>query len=139
LAGAIFGLSESFPILVATGIVGVISTSGGEIGPFMVLMNALFNFSVTSCSHYIVVSVCWFQAVEQSCLTDALLGEHQRLDVDGKQKLAILLGWYDAHTARFTFYLFVHLHTHFSLHTWPGMVWWVIPPRHWGHCHRVSP
>ena len=43
LAGAAFAASSSFALLVAAGIVGVISTSGGEIGPFMAVEQAVLT------------------------------------------------------------------------------------------------
>ena len=39
-AGVTFAFSESFYVLVAAGVVGVISTSGGEIGPFIAIEQA---------------------------------------------------------------------------------------------------
>ncbi len=65
----VFAGTTNFVALVAAGIVGVISTSGGEIGPFM--------------------------AIEQSCLADAMLSETVDGEEDGgKGRLAVLLGWY---------------------------------------------
>jgi hypothetical protein len=46
LAGCVFGMSRSFGVLVAAGIVGVISTSGGECGPFIAVEQA----ALTDCS-----------------------------------------------------------------------------------------
>ena len=40
LAGLAFAGSRSFGVLVAAGIVGVISTSGGECGPFIAIEQA---------------------------------------------------------------------------------------------------
>lgn len=39
-AGVAFAFSESFYVLVAAGVIGVISTSGGEIGPFIAIEQA---------------------------------------------------------------------------------------------------
>ena len=39
-AGATFAFSRNFYVLIAAGVVGVISTSGGEIGPFMAIEQA---------------------------------------------------------------------------------------------------
>ena len=43
LAGAVFASTSNFALLVASGIVGVISTSGGEIGPFMAVEQAVLT------------------------------------------------------------------------------------------------
>lgn len=73
VAGVSFAFSTNFYVLVIAGIVGVISTSGGEIGPFM--------------------------AIEQACLTDSVLLLQEN---EGKDKttttgyIAVLLGWYNA-------------------------------------------
>jgi MFS family permease len=73
LAGAAFASTASFPVLMAAGIVGVISTSGGEIGPFV--------------------------AVEQACLTDSVLlarGGGGSGSGSGAADVAVLFGWYNA-------------------------------------------
>ncbi len=46
LAGAAFALSSDFAVLVAAGVVGVVSTSGGECGPFMAIEQAVLTDSV---------------------------------------------------------------------------------------------
>lgn len=38
--GCMFAISENYIILILSGIVGVISTSGGEIGPFIAVEQA---------------------------------------------------------------------------------------------------
>ena len=71
LAGGVFGVSRSFGVLVAAGIVGVISTSGGECGPFI--------------------------AVEQAALTDAVLAcRAGSAQATGAAEVAVLFGWYNA-------------------------------------------
>mmetsp|Transcript_18074 Transcript_18074/g.25739 ORF Transcript_18074/g.25739 Transcript_18074/m.25739 type:complete len:484 (+) Transcript_18074:38-1489(+) len=67
-AGFIFASTSNYALLVLAGIVGVISTSGGEIGPFI--------------------------SVEQASLTDAIIhqiGEHQARAV-----IPVWFGWYNA-------------------------------------------
>ena len=46
LAGAAFALSSNYVVLVAAGIVGVISTSGGECGPFQAVEGAVLADAV---------------------------------------------------------------------------------------------
>lgn len=73
LAGAVFATTSNFYGLLVAGIVGVISTSGGEIGPFM--------------------------AIEQACLTDAVLATKDAsaaTGLKGSGDVAVLLGWYNA-------------------------------------------
>jgi hypothetical protein len=72
VAGVAFGLSTDYAVLVVAGIVGVISTSGGEIGPFM--------------------------AVEQAVLTDALAASRpaKLSKADESAAVATLIGWYTA-------------------------------------------
>ena len=71
LAGAVFGVSRSFGVLVAAGIVGVVSTTGGECGPFI--------------------------AVEQAALTDAVLAcRAGSAQATGAAEVAVLFGWYNA-------------------------------------------
>ena len=70
LAGVSFGSSSSFWGLAAAGVIGVISTSGGEIGPFM--------------------------AVEQAVLTDALAAA-RATPVSREEEsaaVAMTIGWY---------------------------------------------
>lgn len=43
LAGMVFGLTDNFIILVMAGIIGVISPSGGEIGPFLAIEQAALS------------------------------------------------------------------------------------------------
>ena len=70
LAGCVFAASRSFGVLVAAGIVGVISTSGGECGPFI--------------------------AVEQAALTDAVLAcRAGAAQATGAAEVAVLFGWYN--------------------------------------------
>jgi len=74
LAGATFAATSSFPLLAAAGVVGVISTSGGEIGPFM--------------------------AVEQAALTDSVLAAKEAAGGGGGAgggagDVAVLYGWYN--------------------------------------------
>lgn len=75
LAGAAFASTSSFPALAAAGVVGVISTSGGEIGPFM--------------------------AVEQAALTDSVLAAREAAGAGapggstGAGDVAVLYGWYN--------------------------------------------
>lgn len=71
LAGLVFASTSNFFLLAAAGVVGVISASGGEIGPFI--------------------------AVEQACLTDAVLatkGDASPAAYSGE--IAVVLGWYNA-------------------------------------------
>jgi MFS family permease len=68
VAGAAFAASTSFPVLVAAGVVGVISTSGGEIGPFM--------------------------AIEQAALTDSVLARGGA-GGDDAGAVAVLFGYYN--------------------------------------------
>ena len=76
LAGAAFASTSSFGLLVFSGIVGVISTSGGEIGPFM--------------------------AVEQAVLTDSLAQARVEAGLEPRTKkeegaaVAVVIGWYTA-------------------------------------------
>jgi len=76
LAGVVFAASSNFWVLTAAGVVGVISTSGGEIGPFM--------------------------AVEQAVLTDALAagraarGEARMSKAEESAAVAVVIGWYTA-------------------------------------------
>lgn len=76
LAGAVFASTRSFPVLVIAGIVGVISTSGGECGPFI--------------------------NVEQAALTDACLAApppasgRDAAAHGGAGRVAVLFGWYNA-------------------------------------------
>lgn len=71
LAGCVFGSSRSFGVLLAAGVVGVISTSGGECGPFV--------------------------AVEQAALTDAVLAcRGGAAQATGAAEVAVLFGWYNA-------------------------------------------
>ena len=67
LAGIAFASTSSFPLLVVAGIVGVISSSGGEIGPFV--------------------------AVEQACLTESVLDARGG---GGSGEVAVLFGYYTA-------------------------------------------
>lgn len=66
-AGATFASTSSYPVLVVAGIIGVISTSGGEIGPFI--------------------------AIEQAALTDAVLSV--RGTGTGAGDVAVLFGYYN--------------------------------------------
>ena len=65
LAGAVFASTSNFYALVAAGIIGVISTSGGECGPF--------------------------QAIEQAALTDAVI----EACGGGAAEVAVLYGYYN--------------------------------------------
>ena len=65
LAGAVFATTSNYYALVAAGVIGVISTSGGECGPF--------------------------QAIEQAALTDAVVEAHG----GGAAEVAVLYGWYN--------------------------------------------
>jgi predicted MFS family arabinose efflux permease len=47
-AGIGFALTRNFAVLVGTGIIGVISTSGGEIGPFVAIEQAIVTDSVVN-------------------------------------------------------------------------------------------
>ncbi len=67
-AGVVFASTSNYALLVVAGIVGVISTSGGEIGPFL--------------------------PVEQASLTDAVI--HQMGEDRAKASIPILFGWYNA-------------------------------------------
>lgn len=67
-AGVVFASTSNYALLVVAGIVGVISTSGGEIGPFL--------------------------SVEQASLTDAMI--HQVGEESAKATIPILFGWYNA-------------------------------------------
>mmetsp|Transcript_30370 Transcript_30370/g.66357 ORF Transcript_30370/g.66357 Transcript_30370/m.66357 type:complete len:501 (-) Transcript_30370:244-1746(-) len=67
-AGIAFGTCSNFYVLLLAGILGVVSTTGGEIGPFMV--------------------------VEQACITDV---QAQDAGGDGAEgDVAVLYGWYNA-------------------------------------------
>lgn len=72
LAGVAFSCTSNYYVLVAAGIVGVISTSGGEIGPFI--------------------------AIEQACLTDSVLAAKgiKAGTAEATSYIAILYGWYNA-------------------------------------------
>lgn len=73
LAGVVFASTSNFVALVLSGIVGVISTSGGEIGPFM--------------------------AVEQAVLTDSLAAsrvDNPMSKAEESAAVAVILGWYTA-------------------------------------------
>jgi len=69
LAGLAFAFSRSYAVLVVAGVVGVISTSGGECGPFL--------------------------AIEQAALTDAVLAA-RGIEHGGASDVAVLFGWYNA-------------------------------------------
>lgn len=49
-AGVAFGFATSFAVLLVAGIIGVISTSGGEIGPFLAVEQACLTDAVTKAS-----------------------------------------------------------------------------------------
>lgn len=68
LAGLVFAFSSNFWVLLVAGVVGVISTSGGECGPLM--------------------------PVEKAILSDAY--ERYRAEKYTKGDMAKLLGWYNA-------------------------------------------
>ena len=70
LAGLAFAFSTNYAVLVLAGIVGVISTSGGECGPFL--------------------------AIEQACLTDSVLAARGLETSGGPADVAVLFGWYGA-------------------------------------------
>jgi predicted MFS family arabinose efflux permease len=70
LAGLAFAFSRSYAGLVFAGIVGVISTSGGECGPFL--------------------------AVEQAALTDSALLSRGLQHTGSAADVAPLFGWYNA-------------------------------------------
>jgi MFS family permease len=72
LAGVVFATASDFYVLAAAGVVGVISTSGGEIGPFM--------------------------AVEQAVLTDALAAARavKLSKAEESAAVAVTIGWYTA-------------------------------------------
>lgn len=67
-AGCAFALTDNFWILMIAGIIGVISTSGGEIGPFV--------------------------SVEQASVTDTLI--HRHGEKVAKEKIPIVFGYYNA-------------------------------------------
>jgi MFS family permease len=67
-AGVVFASTSNYALLVVAGIVGVISTSGGEIGPFL--------------------------SVEQASVTDAVI--HRIGEDRAKASIPILFGWYNA-------------------------------------------
>jgi len=72
LAGAVFASTSNVYALFVSGVVGVISTSGGEIGPFM--------------------------AVEQAVLTDSLAASREK-PLNREQEgavVAVVIGWYTA-------------------------------------------
>ena len=73
LAGVVFASTANVIALTAAGIIGVISTSGGEIGPFM--------------------------AVEQAVLTDSLAAARKAKSIvlskqDESAAVAVTIGWY---------------------------------------------
>ena len=76
LAGAVFASTANFYALAASGIIGVISTSGGEIGPFMAIETAVLTDSLAA-------------AREEAGL--ARLSKEE----EGSQ-IAVVLGWYAA-------------------------------------------
>jgi predicted MFS family arabinose efflux permease len=49
LAGAAFARARSFEALLAAGVVGVLSTSGGEVGPFLAIEQAALTDAVLAC------------------------------------------------------------------------------------------
>lgn len=67
-AGICFALSNNFWILIIAGIIGVISTSGGEIGPFV--------------------------SVEQASLTDSII--YKNGEEGSKSRIPIVFGYYNA-------------------------------------------
>lgn len=71
LAGFGFASTSNFYLLALTGVIGVISPAGGEIGPFI--------------------------AVEQACLTDTVLAlKGDASPTESTSEIAVLLGWYNA-------------------------------------------
>ena len=75
MSGVVFAMSSSFPVLLVAGILGVISPTGGEIGPFL--------------------------AIEQSCLADAakanlVAGSGSNLKEAAAVAIASIFGYYNA-------------------------------------------
>mmetsp|Transcript_27229 Transcript_27229/g.68730 ORF Transcript_27229/g.68730 Transcript_27229/m.68730 type:complete len:480 (+) Transcript_27229:76-1515(+) len=68
-SGVVFATTSKFYLLVLAGVIGVISPSGGDIGPFL--------------------------AVEQACLTEALTQDDEKEAKDSKAEIAVVFGWYN--------------------------------------------
>ena len=97
LAGAAFALSSSFFVLVAAGVVGVISTSGGECGPFMAVENAVLADAMQRLHAHEAEEMLAKAGVAPGSASAA---ERDRAAADAAKKaagrVAVVQGWYQA-------------------------------------------
>ena len=97
LAGAAFALSSSVAVLVAAGVVGVISTSGGECGPFMAVENAVLADAMQRLHAHEAEEMLAKAGVALSSASDA---ERDAATAAAAKKaagrVAVVQGWYQA-------------------------------------------
>ena len=82
LAGVAFSFGTSYPVLLVAGIVGVISTSGGECGPFLAVEQAALTDAVLACRSGAGLSAAAAAAGASGLNTDAAA-------------VAVLFGYYN--------------------------------------------